>query len=211
MVKSKFNTYAAIYLLLMVSSLMSGCSAFGRNFYSIGVHNDTESSLYFTEVLNELDQYIFHKGKMIIPFKSKDFSIIGSVPIKDTPEYGLVRWKFEEEGDWIEKKVKVKEGLPDNFQGAIYFSILNENEVFISWILKNDKSKAVDCGGYIFEKYHYRAKPYVDKDIAMWQDYMEQKEADLKAGLTDKYKKPKFYDTVTEKWFHCNVRAYLKP
>ncbi|WP_422491685.1 hypothetical protein, partial [Endozoicomonas sp. ALE010] len=182
-----------LILITTAMFLLTGCNA--MKYYNFVVQNDSDTPIYELRVLSV-------EGREIYPIyrnASRPINIghtagTVSLSMRELPEYVLIEWKNIGNGTLLKKKLDLKKMLPKNFWGGVVFSVLENRDVEVSWKLRGGESERyIDCGGYIFEKYYYRAKPKIDKNIADWQSYLKQKEADLKAGLTDKYKKPKYY------------------
>ncbi|MGI2030456.1 hypothetical protein [Endozoicomonas acroporae] len=209
--KKKVAFYYKASLMALSALVISGCNQ--MKYYSVVVHNDSGIDLYDIKVISS-------SGESLYPGHPGTYHFLGSnlsggtvsLPMKSIPDYVTIEWGNQEGGELVKKKLNVEKKLPKEFWGGVIFSVLENRDVEISWKLRGGESERyINCGGYIFEKYYYRAKPKIDKNIADWQSYLKQKEADLKAGLTDKYKKPKYYDQVTEADFRCNDLLYLKP
>ncbi|WP_422463403.1 hypothetical protein [Endozoicomonas sp. ALB115] len=212
MVKAKkkaASDYKALLVALTVL-LISGCSQ--MKYYNFVVHNDSESDIYNIEVISNKEESLYpgHPGSYAFLEKGHAGGTV-SLPMESVPDLVHIQWKNHKNGSLFKKIINLKELLPNHFLGDVFFSITGKDNIFLSWVQTKSNYRSLDCGGYIFEKYYYRAKPKIDKNIADWQSYLKQKEADLKAGLTDKYKKPKYYDQVTEADFRCNDLLYLKP
>ncbi|WP_339674659.1 hypothetical protein [uncultured Zhongshania sp.] len=192
---------------------IEGCSALNDKAYIIyAVHNDTGRDLYEPEMINEKGELVFRIYGGNMPYEDGSHNGL-TQDVLGVPEYLRVRWKEYLDGEWIERKVDVKSAVPKGFWGDIYVSVLSVNEVELSWIMQYKHAYGIgtkDCGGYIFEHYYdEETKATIEKKMLKLNAYTVQKEKDIKAGLGDKYKTPKYYDTVEEADYRCNIYFYL--
>ncbi|MFT6578257.1 MAG: hypothetical protein ACJAU3_000144 [Zhongshania sp.] len=201
-------------VLLGALFFIGGCSASSNKANTYIVHNDASGDIYNPQMLNEKNEYVFYFLYTENPdaYEAGGHSLI-NLGVRGLPEYLRVRWKEYLDGEWIEKKIDVESSVPKGFWGHIYVSILADNSLALSWIMKRNHAfgqGTKDCGGYIFEHYSdEETKVTIEKKMVKLNAYRAQKEKDIKAGLGYKYKTPKYYDTVEEADYRCNIYFYL--
>src|SRR5690554_3753995 len=124
-------------ILLGMLLFIGGCSASSNNANTYVVHNDSGRGVYSPQMLNEKDEYVFY---FIYPENPRAYdagahSLI-NLGVRGVPEYLRVRWKRHFEGEWIEKEIDVKSTVPNGFWGRIYVSVLADDSLALSWIMK---------------------------------------------------------------------------
>ncbi|WP_295871710.1 hypothetical protein [uncultured Zhongshania sp.] len=192
---------------------IEGCSALNDKAYIIyAVHNDTGRHLYEPEMINEKGELVFRIYGGNMPYEDGSHNGL-TQNVLGVPEYLRVRWKEYLDGEWVEKKIDVKSAVPKGFFGDIYVSILPDDEMAVSWVMKRKHASGIgskDCGGYIFDHYYDdEAKKRVKKNMQKLNTYREGRERDIQSGLVEKYRTPKYLDTATEADFRCNIYLYL--
>ncbi len=191
----------------------SSCTTLTTYYYSFSLHNDGASDVYQPLILNEKDEWVYQTTDPNSPFLPREYSGLHTANLSSTLKYLKVRWKKAPDGNWIEKRIDVRSGVPKNFWGAVYVSILPNDKLALSWIMKREHANgqgSEDCGGYIFEHYYdEETKASIEENMQELSAYRDQKAKDLQAGLVDKYRTPKYLDTATEADFRCNIYFYL--
>ncbi len=199
---------------VLFMALCSGsCTTLATHYYSFSIHNDSTSDVYLPFMLNQKNEPVYQTTDPDNPFLPREYSGLHTADLSSTLEYLEVRWKKTPDSNWIEKKIDVRAAVPNGFWGAIYVSILPNDELALSWIMKREHANgqgSEDCGGYIFEHYYdEETKASIEENMQELNAYRDQKAKDLQAGLVDKYRRPKYLDTATEADFRCNIYLYL--
>ncbi|MBW2939420.1 hypothetical protein [Zhongshania aquimaris] len=198
---------------VFVVMLCTGCVMQQTKLFGFIVHNQSDSEVYQVEMHDEKDRVVYYLSSSSPPIRKNRHLSIGALDALRAPEYLVVRWKTASDGIWIEKKIDVESAVPKGFWGHIYVSVLSDESLALSWVMKRKHAMGQgtkDCGGYIFEHYYdEETKATIEKKMVKLNAYTVQKEKDIKAGLGDKYKTPKYYDTVEEADYRCNIYFYL--
>jgi hypothetical protein len=164
-------------------------------------------------MFNQNGTLVYRTTNVSYPFLVRKYSGLHTKDLPSSLESLKVRWKKTQDGEWIEKIIDVKSTVPKGLWGHIYVSVLADDSLALSWIMQHKHAYGIgakDCGGYIFEHYYdEEAKVTIEKKMEKLSAYRAQKEKDIKAGLGDKYNTPKYYDTVEEADYRCNIYFYL--
>lgn len=176
---------------------------------NVYLHNETSEDLK--------DAFVSTDGGDVVllyaPIAQSTYTTNSNIPVKKTPENLAVEWTSIDSGTAFKKSLSVSDKLSSNNEHRVdtYISVIEGNEIRLSWIILNKNLKSLDCGGYIFDKYSDEAKPKIEERIKKWRAYLAKKEKDIKEGNTEPYKTEKYYDKVSEADFRCNHFSYVSP
>jgi hypothetical protein len=132
-----------IFIGLALVILLSSCCLFTVNRYGVGFRNIGEHKIdvFFT---SKIGNYTPPVG--ILP-PSKN-GLAGSGSHYGLPETVKIKWR-KENGEIIERDVKVKENMPEDFSNGdtIIFNINKDDEVVLSFEVRKSKFNEVDSNG----------------------------------------------------------------
>jgi hypothetical protein len=194
---------------MLLFLLPTSCALLEPRYFNIYLDNDTSQRIYAPQAISEIDQYLIIHSEDF-PLRAKSSTNAHAIPVRSIPKEMRVRWKNELQGQWVERRIAIREVLGSRFNGIAFVSILEDTSLALSWLKRDGKMRTIGCGGYIFDTYYERARPQIERNISRWQAYLKKKEADLAAGITEPYKKETYYDRMDETTFRCSFLAYLQ-
>ncbi|WGL16815.1 hypothetical protein PVT68_00605 [Microbulbifer bruguierae] len=136
-------------------------------------HNDSAHDLYNVKIWDDNNELLMYPFEDETPIRPNEYKS-GSISVKAIPKYLLVSLTPGKTSAHSQRKIYLGEDIIRNFNGAIFVSYLTDESMKLSWKKVNSERRAIDCNGYIFDKYIDKAKPLIKKRMEKWRAYQER-------------------------------------